>query len=48
MKEERKPEYLEKNPNNELQKASHKAQKFNPDQDWNLHSSAGGKPFVGK
>ena len=44
MKKGRKPCYLEKIPNNKLQKMPHtKALNFKPNQDSNLYSSIGGK-----
>ena len=44
MKEERKPEYPEKTPGDELQKMRYiKAPKFKPNQDSNLDSSIGGR-----
>ena len=45
MKEERKPEYPEKTPGNELQKMLHtKPADSSPKRDSNPHNSIGGRP----
>ena len=43
MKEGRKPEYLQKTPDDELQKMPHNPENSSPKRDSNPHSSIGGR-----